>query len=241
MNNRVTLLHVAAATDKPWFVPPLLSLGVAASIKCGDQHLAALHIACMHGHTECVRALLIGGADVHAVSSTGVVAAFIAALQGYAECLELLLEHAADLAVCDHAGRTLLHAAAAAGQVQCLVVLLSHCSDSSSSSSAFSIDAVTALGDTPLSLCVRSCAPELIFAVKSKESSDKAACAQLLLEAGARITAAVLAALVPAAAAAAQQQNDTDADEQGGPAAGARVISDYITSLRAAEHQTAAC
>jgi Ankyrin repeats (3 copies)/Ankyrin repeat len=212
-------------------------MGVAGNVKCDDQDYTALHIACVYGHTECVQALLSGDADVHAVCESGATPAFIAALQGYTECLELLLEHAADLTTCDNDGNTLLHAAAAGGRVQCMSLLLSYNSDSCSTST---VDAVTALGGSPLSLCA---APVLRLSVKSRQSSDKAACAQLLLEAGASVTPAVLAALVPAAAtaAAAVQLNDSDSEgdddssdeeEQDEPAAGARIISDYIASLR---------
>jgi Ankyrin repeats (many copies) len=169
----------------------------------------------------------------------------VAALQGYTECLELLLKHAADLTVPGDAGLTLLHAAAHNGRVQCLALLLSYCSDSGT---ACSIDAVSALGDSALSLLC-SQALEVKLAVKSKESSNKAACAQLLLEAGASATPAVIAALA-ASEAAQLQENDSEADDRDGSAAGARFISDYIASLRSsraadcsllAVHAAAAC
>jgi uncharacterized protein len=160
LHNRMTLLHTAAINNKPVFIPLLLRMGVAINRICGDEGATALYIACMYGHTECVRALLQGGADVHAVCSRGATAAVMAALHGYTKCLEVLLEHAANFT--DGAGRTLLHAAATGGRVQCMALLLSYYGDSGA---AFNIDAVSALsGHSALSLCAQAPALELAVA-----------------------------------------------------------------------------
>ena len=56
-----------------------------------------LHLACVNGHAEVVKALLEKGADVHAKDSHGMTPLHYACMNGHAEVVKALLEKGADV------------------------------------------------------------------------------------------------------------------------------------------------
>ncbi|PNH04538.1 BRCA1-associated RING domain protein 1 [Tetrabaena socialis] len=81
----------------------------------GPDGDTALHLACLYGNAECVRALLSGGADANIVNSEdGSTALHDAAAGGYLDICEMVLAkaEAAIVHVADADGDTPLHNAA---------------------------------------------------------------------------------------------------------------------------------
>ena len=70
-----------------------------------------LHLACMHGHTECVTTLLTAGADRDKQDHSGQTPIYFAAAFGHSACVEALLAANAALDIPRWDGYTPLHLA----------------------------------------------------------------------------------------------------------------------------------
>jgi ankyrin repeat protein len=123
----------AAARGSSGRVRVLLGAGADANVR-DDRPLhhgkTPLHHAAEHGHVEAVRALLDGGADVHAAETSshfignGWTALLYAARGGHAEVLRLLLAAGADPNARDRQRSAALIVAAAGGHLDAVRVLL---------------------------------------------------------------------------------------------------------------------
>jgi ankyrin repeat protein len=188
---RRTLLHAAARGNAAACVPALVSRGVSVSTQDTAAHRwTALHEACAAGHSECAAALIAAGAAVNSTANDGITPAFLAAQCGSAECLELLSQHGADFAATTVLRHTLLHAAAACHRPACVALLLRH-------TPALCVNALSARGITPLSAALHNEDAQLDWGRYYTEmptscDADREQCIQLLLQAGAEVTAAVL-------------------------------------------------
>ena len=78
----------------------------------GDLWKMPFHISAEKGYDRSVRALLDSGADVNAVSCTGLTALHLAAKNGHVNVMEMLLKDNADIDTTDEYGWTALHYAA---------------------------------------------------------------------------------------------------------------------------------
>lgn len=98
----------------------------------GPDGDTALHLACLYGHEECVKALLDAGAAADCVNAQdGSTTLHDAAAGGYLSICELLLAKAGDglVKVADEDGDTPLHNAARGNHVAVIRLLLAHGAD----------------------------------------------------------------------------------------------------------------
>ena len=103
-------------------VVPCMACAVQGANKDGKTGLI---IAATSDHQECLRQLLVHGADASAVDKKGRCALFCASANNHVACCSMLLEAAPDsVAIEDKRGDTALHAAACNGHAECLQLLL---------------------------------------------------------------------------------------------------------------------
>ena len=69
----------------------------AAANENGTNAVGALHIACKNGHTDAVRLLLDGGAEVDRANKDGSTPLIIACFNGHVDAARLLLERGAEV------------------------------------------------------------------------------------------------------------------------------------------------
>ncbi|KXZ43702.1 hypothetical protein GPECTOR_82g236 [Gonium pectorale] len=109
------------------------SLPAGADINTpGPDGDTALHLACLFGHMDCVRALLAGGADANAVNlEDGSTALHDAAAGGYLDICKLIVEKAegAIIRKADEDGDTPLHNAARGNHPEVVKMLLARGAD----------------------------------------------------------------------------------------------------------------
>ncbi|KAE8615918.1 hypothetical protein XENTR_v10008664 [Xenopus tropicalis] len=97
LGDRSTLLHQAAAQGNVTLLSMLLNedgMDINHLSKVGHS---ALYSAAVNGHTDCVKLLLMSGAQVDAAVSNGFTALCTAASQGHSECAEILISFNADV------------------------------------------------------------------------------------------------------------------------------------------------
>ena len=113
------VLIMATESNAATIVKLLVDAGVNVNFQ--DEHgETALHTAARLGHTECLRALIAGGADVElAENSYGWTPVFVAAVEGHLAALEVLVdEGAADVTKADSSGWTAIEHAALRGHLK---------------------------------------------------------------------------------------------------------------------------
>ncbi|KAG8439812.1 hypothetical protein GDO86_005831 [Hymenochirus boettgeri] len=97
LGDRSTLLHQAAAQGNVTLLSMLLNEeGLDIHNFSKDGH-SALYSAAANGHTDCVKLLLMSGAQVDATVSNGFTALCAAASQGNSKCAEILISYNADV------------------------------------------------------------------------------------------------------------------------------------------------
>ena len=96
----------------------------AAANENGTNAVGALHIACKNGHTDAVRLLLDGGAEVDLPAQDGVTPLVIACMNGHVEVTRLLLEKGAAVDRAVEEGATPLIVACQNGHVEVARLLL---------------------------------------------------------------------------------------------------------------------
>ena len=96
----------------------------AANENGTDAVGATLHIACKNGHTDAVRLLLDGGAEVDLPAQDGVTPLVIACMNGHVEVTRLLLEKGAAVDQAMEDGRTPLFIACDKGHVEAARLLV---------------------------------------------------------------------------------------------------------------------
>ena len=178
-----TPLHVAAAHG---FVPMIqLLLEHEADPEAKDTNgFTPLLKAAEQGRTFALRALLLAGAKVNTTNALRRSALWLAASRGHAESVAYLLSHGADPALAATDGQTALHIAAFNARPGAVRLLLER---------RPALDTASLLG-TPLHSAAAGPALRAIFASQAKEGQkptpagtavESAACARMLLEAGA--------------------------------------------------------
>ncbi|QQR49574.1 ankyrin repeat domain-containing protein [bacterium] len=90
----------------------------------------ALSLAVINGEAECVRVLLVHGADADVLECDQGTLLHMVARKGYIICLEELLKRPlTNVNVQDCYGNTPLHHAAAKGHIECILELMQHGAD----------------------------------------------------------------------------------------------------------------
>ncbi|XP_030749052.1 serine/threonine-protein phosphatase 6 regulatory ankyrin repeat subunit A-like isoform X1 [Sitophilus oryzae] len=92
-----------------------------------EKQRTPLHIAAVHGHTECAKLLLSNGAQSQVVDEEGRTPFIVAAQYGQSNVAELLLTHNIDLMACDGCGNTALHWACLKRHYHTALLILEHC------------------------------------------------------------------------------------------------------------------
>jgi ankyrin repeat protein len=93
----LTALHWAALNDEVPIAQVLLYAGATVSPVTRVGGYTPLHLASQNGHGQMVLALLEGGADANAYTTTGVTALHFAAQADAADAIRALVEHGADV------------------------------------------------------------------------------------------------------------------------------------------------
>ena len=93
----LTALHWAALNDEVPIAQVLLYAGATVSPVTRVGGYTPLHLASQSGHGRMVLALLEGGADANAYTTTGVTALHFAAQADAADAIRALVEHGADV------------------------------------------------------------------------------------------------------------------------------------------------
>jgi ankyrin repeat protein len=88
-----------------------------------------LHLASEEGHVKISHFLLEHGADVEALTSSGVTPLHLASQKGQLEVAGMLIEHGADVTAQNWRGTTPLHLASQNGQVKVVGMLIEHGAD----------------------------------------------------------------------------------------------------------------
>lgn len=86
--------------------------------------MTPVHWAAFNGHPECLRILILAGANLKARDCVGLTPLHRAARGGRVECLKILLENGCDADAINKAGKTALHEAANQSHEGCLKLLL---------------------------------------------------------------------------------------------------------------------
>ncbi|XP_042299303.1 ankyrin repeat domain-containing protein 29 isoform X1 [Sceloporus undulatus] len=96
-------------------------------VDCKDSlGSTALMVASYYGHKECVRELVLQGADINLQRETGATALFFAAQQGHNDIVKLLFEFGASTEFKTKDGGTALLAACQYGHMRVVETLLKH-------------------------------------------------------------------------------------------------------------------
>ncbi|XP_062836510.1 ankyrin repeat domain-containing protein 29 isoform X1 [Anolis carolinensis] len=96
-------------------------------VDCKDSlGSTALMVASYYGHKECVRELVLQGADINLQRETGATALFFAAQQGHNDIVKLLFEYGASTEFKTKDGGTALLAACQYGHMRVVETLLKH-------------------------------------------------------------------------------------------------------------------
>ncbi|ETE74131.1 Ankyrin repeat domain-containing protein 29, partial [Ophiophagus hannah] len=96
-------------------------------VDCKDSlGSTALMVASYYGHKECVRELVLQGADINLQRETGATALFFAAQQGHNDIVKLLFEYGASTEFKTKDGGTALLAACQYGHMRVVDTLLKH-------------------------------------------------------------------------------------------------------------------
>jgi len=102
-------LHLACLKGQEFISWTLLSKGFDVDINIVDlQNRTPLHHACIQGHTEIVRQLLVRKAMVNIKSTEGITPLHAAALRGNKEIVAMLIRAGAEINVADNLGYTAL-------------------------------------------------------------------------------------------------------------------------------------
>lgn len=135
MNEKVTVLHVAAANGHTKIVEYLLAHS-EISINCeNDKGQTPLFKAILHGHLDCVKALVTKGAKLSIATKEKVNVLHVAAAEGRAEILQYLLpyDHTDDLLYNltdnDGFGFAPIHFAVSNNHADCVKLLLTKKAD----------------------------------------------------------------------------------------------------------------
>ncbi|XP_027702051.1 ankycorbin isoform X1 [Vombatus ursinus] len=107
-------------------VASLLGKKGACATKHDSEGKTAFHLAASRGHVECLRAMVIHGADVTAQDTAGHSALHLAAKNSHPECIKKLLQSKCPAESTDNSGKTALHYAAAHGCLQATRILCEH-------------------------------------------------------------------------------------------------------------------
>ncbi|XP_076254649.1 uncharacterized protein LOC143192825 isoform X1 [Rhynchophorus ferrugineus] len=92
-----------------------------------EKQRTPLHIAAVHGHTECAKLLLQSGAGAHVIDDEGRTPFIVAAQYGQSHVAELLLTFNIDLLACDNFGNTALHWACLKKHYHTALLILEYC------------------------------------------------------------------------------------------------------------------
>ena len=152
-----TCFHVSAAQGTHLALEVLLKNDYTLSWGRNNAGLTAFHLASLHGHPQCLAAIMNHSDDIkgggqgdrglNAKTKAGRTALWLAASTGQASCVATLLDRGADVDIADVDGRTPLLAAANAGHADCVSLLCS---------SKANLSASDAQGFTAMSLAVHS-------------------------------------------------------------------------------------
>lgn len=181
-----TPLHSAATRG---FVPMIqLLLENGAEVDARDSAgFTPLINAAEQGRTLAIRALVVAGANVNAANSVRHTPLWLSASRGHLDSVAYLLQHGADPALAAADGQTPLHIAAFNARPATVRVLLEK---------RPSLNELSRLG-TPLHCAAAGPTMRAIFAAQAKpgrkvsstagSAAESAACARLLIEAGASL------------------------------------------------------
>ncbi|XP_053666851.1 85/88 kDa calcium-independent phospholipase A2 [Anopheles marshallii] len=170
--NSNSVFHFAASTTKE-MINLLTAKSTSNLNHCNTDGYTPLHLSCLADKPDCVKALLLAGADTNKMargagtsykpSSTGNVADFLVSnpnklftqdmkhggtplhWSSSREVLNSLIERGCDVNLVNFNGQTPLHVMVARDRLECVVALLAHDAD---------IDVVDNSGNTPLHIAV---------------------------------------------------------------------------------------
>ncbi|MBY0378672.1 MAG: ankyrin repeat domain-containing protein, partial [Gammaproteobacteria bacterium] len=115
-----TLLHVAAAMNKPKTIHALITAG--ADVDAVDRYCqTALHCAVINKHMLAVKALIAANIDINAADSKGKTALHYAVQQGNQDMVALLISKGANIEAQDREGKTPLHYIAENSDIHSLI------------------------------------------------------------------------------------------------------------------------
>ncbi|GMH37617.1 hypothetical protein BSKO_05490 [Bryopsis sp. KO-2023] len=124
-----TVLHLAAAQDRPKILEYLLGKGLDVNAATTGDCATSLYLAALAGHYASVEVLLAHGANVAGINQHGWTALHAAADQGHGDVSRLLLEHGQECGVAlgemrSVSGWTALHHATRRGGISTVMQML---------------------------------------------------------------------------------------------------------------------
>lgn len=160
--NDLEVMHDAARNNDVATLRAVLDGGGCDVDEVDANRMTALYLAANRGATECVRMLLKAGARVNLSDRDWKTPLDVAAYRGFVDIVALLIHHKADLNHLTHSGDTALHRA---GNEDCMKMLIT---------ARAPVDVKNKNGITPLAIAI---------------VNQKRMCAEVLLDAGAKISA----------------------------------------------------
>ncbi|XP_018318975.1 uncharacterized protein LOC108732588 isoform X2 [Agrilus planipennis] len=128
--NPFSPVHCAAFSGSEKCIELLCNCYGTESVLLKDaRNRTPLHIAALHGHTECAKYLLEKGAEINYQDAEGRTPLIAAAQNGQTHVIDVLISYKADVTLYDNNGNTALHLACLKKHSHAALLLLEHIND----------------------------------------------------------------------------------------------------------------